>query len=145
MRCLPVLAILAAFVILALAACGSDKESASEAASPEAKAACEGSAMSGDPKLPANFPKLEQATYVSSEPTGPTQIVDGHYDGSLQDAHDEYMKELPANGFDVLFDEIEEHDSEVSWKGSGRTGQVALREECGKDGRIYLHITNRPE
>jgi hypothetical protein len=130
---------------LALAACGGSGGESEEAASPEAKAACEGSAMAGDAKLPNGFPKLERTTYVASTPTGPSQIVDGHFDGSLKDAHDEYKAELEANGFDILFDELEEHDSEVSWKGSGRTGQVALREDCGSDDRIYVHITSRPE
>ena len=45
----------------------------------------------------------------------------------------------------MLFDELEEHDSEVSWKGQGRSGQVALREECGDSDRTFVHITNRPE
>jgi hypothetical protein len=139
------LGVLAALAALTLAACGGSGGESEESATPEAKAACEGSATTGDPKLPNGFPKLERATYVSSEPTGPTEIVDGYYEGSLKDAHDEYMSELQSSGFDVLFDEIEEHDSEVSWKGAGRTGQVALREECGNDDRIYLHITNRPE
>ena len=139
------LGLVAALAALTLAACGGSGGESEEAASPEAKAACEGSAMSDEPKLPQGFPKLEKTTYVSSTPTGPTEIVDGHYEGSLKDAHDEYTKELPPAGFDVLFDELEEHDSEVSWKGAGRTGQVALREECGSDDRIYVHITNRPE
>jgi hypothetical protein len=144
-RAIP-LGILAALAALTLAACGgSGGGESEEAASPEAKAACEGSAMSGEPKLPQGFPKLEQVTFVSSTPTGPTEIVDGYYEDSLTDAHSEYKKELEAAGFDILFDELEEHDSEVSWKGAGRTGQVALREECGNDDRIYVHITNRPE
>ena len=146
MRRALLLGILAALAAVTLAACGgSGGDESEEAASPEAKAACEGSATSGEPKLPQGFPKLEQVTYVSSEPTGPTEIVDGYYEGSLSDAYDAYKKELEAAGFDILFDELEEHDSELSWKGAGRTGQVALREECGNDDRVYVHITNRPE
>ena len=38
---------------------------------------------------------------------------------------------------------LEDHDSEVSWQGEGRTGQVALREECGDSNKTYVHITNR--
>jgi hypothetical protein len=131
--------------LTALAACGGSGGESEEAASPEAKAACGGSALPGDPKLPKGFPKLARTTYVVSTPTGPSVIVDGYFEGSLKDAHDGYRGELPANGFDILFDELEEHDSEVSWKGAGRTGQVALREECGRDDRIYVHITSRPE
>jgi hypothetical protein len=130
---------------LALAACGGSGGKSEKAASPEARAACEGSALAGDPKLPEGFPKLERTTSVSSTPTGPSQIVDGYFEGSVKDAHDEYEAELEAGGFDILFEELEEHDSELSWKGSGRTGQVALREGCGKDDRIYVHITSRPE
>jgi len=130
---------------LALAACGGSGSESEEASSPEAKAACEGSALPGDAKLPQGFPKLGRTTCVVSTPTGPSRIVDGYFEGSLKDAHDEYKAELEANGFDILFDELEDHDSEVSWRGSGRTGQVALREECGNDHRIYVHITSRPE
>ena len=137
--------VLAAVAACSLAACGGSDKEAEPPASAEAQAACEGSALAGDPKLPAKFPKLDKATYVSTEPTGPSQIVDGYYDGSIKDAHDDYMHALPTAGFEILFDEVEEHDSEVSWKGSGRTGQIAVREECGQDGRIYLHITSRPE
>ena len=39
---------------------------------------------------------------------------------------------------------VEENDSEVSWKGEGRSGQVAIRNECGEDDKIYVKITNRP-
>ncbi len=83
-------------------------------------------------------------TYTQQSTQGPTDVVEGYFEGSLDDAHDEYKKELQAAGFDVLFDELEEHDSEVSWKGEGRSGQVALREECGSDEKIFVHITNRP-
>jgi hypothetical protein len=39
---------------------------------------------------------------------------------------------------------LEEHDSEASWSGEGRSGQVALREDCADSDKIYVHITNRP-
>lgn len=144
------LIVLAIVAGLLLAACGgSDKKASSteaeSAVSAEATAACDGTALSGDPKLPAKFPKLDKTTYVSTTPTGPSQIVDGYYEGSVKDAHDDYMQALKTAGFDILFDELEAHDSEVSWKGSSRTGQVALREECGQDGRSYVHITSRPQ
>ena len=64
--------------------------------------------------------------------------------GSLPDAHDEYRRSSEAAGYKILFDELEDHDSEVSWQGEGRSGQVALREECGENDKIYVHITNRP-
>lgn len=54
------------------------------------------------------------------------------------------IKELEGAGFAILFNELEEHDSEISWKGEGRTGQVAMREECGEPDKTYVHVTNRP-
>ena len=67
-------------------------------------------------------------------------LLDGR---TSKEAHDEYVKEFEAAGYKVLFEELEDHDSEVSWQGEGRTGQVALRNDCGGD-KIYVHITNRP-
>jgi hypothetical protein len=63
----------------------------------------------------------------------------------VKTAHDEVKAAFERVGYTILFDELEEHDSEVSWKGQGRSGQVALREECGDSGRTFVHITNRPE
>lgn len=136
-------AVLAAAVI-ALAGCGGGGGSEEEAANPQAQAACNGSPISEAPKLPASFPQVEDVTYTEQSTQGPTEVVEGYFEGSVEGAHDEYLKELKASGFQILFEELEEHDSEVSWKGEGRTGQVALREDCGSDDKIYVHITNRP-
>jgi len=87
---------------------------------------------------------VEDTTFTKQSTQGPTEVVEGYWSGSLEDAHDEYKKELEAAGYDIVFDELEDHDSEVSWKGEGRTGQVALREDCGDSDKIYVHITNRP-
>jgi hypothetical protein len=137
-------AVLAAAVV-ALAGCGGDGgEGEKEPENPQAKAACEGSPLGDAPKLPASFPQVENITYTKQSTQGPSEIVEGYFEGSVEDAHDEYLKELKAAGYQILFEELEEHDSEVSWKGEGRTGQVALREDCGSDDKIYVHITNRP-
>jgi hypothetical protein len=122
---------------------GGDKNSESEAPNPQAKAACDGSALSGTPNLPASFPMVEETTLTKQSKQGPTDVVEGYWKGDLKEAHDEYVKEFNAAGYKVLFEELEDHDSEVSWQGEGRTGQVALRDECG-GGKIYVHITNRP-
>jgi hypothetical protein len=137
-------AVLAAAVV-ALAGCGGGGgEGEKEPENPQAKAACEGSPLGDAPKLPASFPQVENITYTKQSTQGPSEIVEGYFEGSVEDAHDEYLKELKAAGYQILFEELEEHDSEVSWKGEGRTGQVALREDCGSDDKIYVHITNRP-
>jgi hypothetical protein len=137
-------AVLAAAVV-ALAGCGGGGgEGESEPENPQAKAACEGSPLGDAPRLPATFPQIENITYTKQRTQGPSEVVEGYFEGSVKEAHDEYLKELKAAGYQILFEELEEHDSEISWKGEGRTGQVALREECGSDDKIYVHITNRP-
>ena len=132
--------------MLVLAGCGGgEKKSEQEGElSKDAVAACTGASLTAAPKLPASWPQIEAATYTTQSTQGPTDVVEGYFEGSVKDAHDEYKKELQGAGFDVLFDELEDHDSEVSWKGEGRSGQVALREECGSDEKIFVHITNRP-
>jgi hypothetical protein len=131
-----------ATVGIVLAGCGGG--GGEKPANSQAKAACEGSSLSGTPKLPASFPQVEQVTYTKQSTQGPTEVVEGYFEGSVEEAHDEYLKELKAASFQILFEELEEHDSEVSWKGEGRSGQVALREDCGSSDKIYVHITNRP-
>ena len=139
-------AVLGGLVLAVATGCGGGGESESEESelNQQAVAACNGSALSETPDLPASFPMVENVTYTKQTTQGPTQVVEGYFEGSLEDAYDEYKKELQAAGFKILFDEIEEHDSEVSWEGEGRSGQVALRQECGSDDKLYVHITNRP-
>jgi hypothetical protein len=138
------LAVLAALALVA-AGCGGggEKGDTDAEANPQATAACDGSALKVTPKLPASFPMVENTTLTKQSTEGPTNVVEGYWKGGLEEAHDEYVKEFKAAGYQVLFQEVDEHDSEVSWQGEGRTGQVALREECG-EGKIYVHITNRP-
>jgi hypothetical protein len=147
MNRIALLALLASMLLLVAACGGSEKKGEEEeggAANAQAVAACNGSALTATPKLPASFPMVEDTTFTKQSTRGPTEVVEGYWTGSLEDAHDEYKKELEAAGYDIVFDELEDHDSEVSWKGDGRTGQVALREECGDSDKIYVHITNRP-
>ena len=136
--------VLAALLALT-AGCGSKKESEA-APTADAKAACNGKALSATPNLPPSWPQIEsdKLTYTKQKAEGPTVVVDGYFHGDVKEAHDEWKKELQAAGYKILFDELEEHDSEVSWNGEGRSGQVALREECGSSDKTYVHITNRP-
>jgi hypothetical protein len=133
--------------VLLAAACGGNKdESEGGALNKQALAACNGTALAEAPNLPPSWPQIEtdKVTYTKQETKGPTTIVEGYFNGDIKEAHDEWKKELEASGYKILFDELEEHDSEVSWQGEGRSGQVALREECGSADKIYVHITNRP-
>jgi ABC-type glycerol-3-phosphate transport system substrate-binding protein len=132
-----------ALALLAAAGCGGGGEKESEPANPQAQKACNGTALSEAPNLPASFPMVENTTLTQQSTQGPTEVVEGYWKGDLKEAHDEYVKEFGAAGYKVLFEELEDHDSEVSWSGEGRSGQVALRDDCGGD-KIYVHITNRP-
>jgi hypothetical protein len=132
-------------VVLALAGCGGDKESEETEGGGETQAACTGSPLTETPKLPARFPSFDSVTYTQQSTQGPTDIVEGYYEGDVAAAHDEVKSALESAGFTILFDELEEDDSEVSWKGQGRSGQVALRMECGDEDKTFVHITNRPE
>jgi predicted small secreted protein len=123
---------------------GSDKDKESKAANPQAKAACNGSPLTAAPNLPPSFPMVEETTLTKQSKAGPTVLVEGYWKGDVKEAHDEYLKELKAAGYKILFEEVEApNDSEISWQGEGRSGQVALRNDCG-GGKIYVHITNRP-
>jgi hypothetical protein len=130
-------------VTLLVAACGGDNKSDAES-SGEAQAACTRPALTDSPDLPKGWPDISEVTYTLQAEQGPTTVVEGYFEGTLETAHDDFKRELEAAGFTVLFDEIEEDDSEVSWKGEGRSGQVGLRKECASDDKIFVHVTNRP-
>lgn len=138
-------ALLIAALTVVLAGCGGSKKKAEVAPlSKEAAAACNGSRLSAAPKLPTKWPDMAEVTLTQQSSQGPTQIVEGYFQGGIKAAHDDFKRELQGAGFTILFDELDAHDSEVSWKGQGRSGQVALREECGRADKIYVKITNRP-
>ena len=44
----------------------------------------------------------------------------------------------------MLFTEKEEHDAEISYQGDGRSGQIALRDDCSESATTRVHITSRP-
>jgi hypothetical protein len=137
--------VLFAFASLVLAGCGGDKKDESESTGAEgARIACRGNELKGDPQLPAKFPKPPEFVVVSSEGQGPTQVVVGYWESGLDEAHREWKDRLEEAGFDVTFDELEDHDSEVAYKGSGRTGIVQLRDRCTEDEVTYVRITSRP-
>lgn len=128
--------------VLALTGCGGGEKKVTPL-SKEADKACSGSPLSSTPKLPADWPELANVTFTQQETLGPTEVVEGYFDGDVKQAHDEFKKGLEAAGYAILFDELESRDSEVSWKHAGRSGQVALRLECGTSDKTLVHITNR--
>ena len=74
--------------VVALAGCGGggDESSASSTESDlneQAQAACTGSALSAEPKLPPSFPQVENVTFTQQKTQGPTDVVEGYFMGSL--------------------------------------------------------------
>ncbi|MFN2471834.1 MAG: hypothetical protein ABR583_12790 [Gaiellaceae bacterium] len=139
-----VLVTVAAF---AVAACGGDDEGDNEGNKAEsAEIACEGPALSRDTGLPGSFPTPDGATYVKTEQNGPTRVVNGYYEGDLQAAYEDYKGAFESAGYELLFDELEEDDSEVSYRDDeGKTeGLVALKAECREEDTISIRITSRP-
>jgi hypothetical protein len=132
----------AALALALLAAgCGGGGEKESE----EAKSACRTEATTKPTGLPAAFPVPGEVTFTEVRQDGPTRVVDGYWDAGLDEAYREYKDQVEQAGYDILFTEKEEHDAEISYKGSGRTGQIALREDCTEDETTRVHITSRPE
>ena len=129
---------------LLLAGCGGDDGDSGGELSKDAEAACTGSELSEAPKLPAGWPDMGEVTFTQQSTQGPSEVVEGYFEGDIEAAHDDFKRELEAAGFTILFDEVEENDSEVSWKGEGRSGQVAIRNECGDSDKMYVKVTNRP-
>jgi len=142
------------FATFALAACGGggsdnagkETDTGGEVASPEAKESCRSSPLSDSVELPSGFPQPSGVTYVKQSEAGPSKVIDGRYAGSVEEGYDAYLSAIKDVGYTLLFHEREgEDDAEISYKGDGRTGQIALRNECGEADKIYLHITSRPE
>jgi hypothetical protein len=133
--------VLAFAVALLAASCGGGGEKESE----EARTECKGAATSQPTGLPAAFPVPGELTFTEVRKDGPTIVVDGYWESGLDEAYEEFKGQVEQAGYDVLFTEKEEHDAEISYKGSGRTGQIALRDNCSEDDTTRVHITNRPE
>jgi hypothetical protein len=82
-------------------------------------------------------------TFTKSEEAGPSQIVEGYAEGSIEDVYEEWHDQFEDSDFEITFDEREEHDAEISFEGGGQSGQVKLGDECTAD-RIYVRVTSRP-
>src|SRR3954467_11254320 len=101
MRQAALVCVLAA-VAFGVAGCGGGGDGESEAPNPQAQAACDGSPLSQQPKLPASFPMVENTTLTKQSTQGPSEVVEGYWTGDLKEAHDEYVKEFEATGYKVL-------------------------------------------
>ena len=152
-----VIGVLTASALLVVAGCGgkSEAEKEKEAAaastgSGRGTITCEGPATSEASGLPAGFPQPDAVIYVKATKSGPTAIVDGFSDESLEGMFVEYKDRINEAGYKVEFSEIEKDrgDAEVAYTTSGANateGIVALRggKSCA-NGNVSVHITNRP-
>lgn len=132
---------------LVLAACGGDGDSEEEGEGERGEAfapICQMSAISGDTGLPADFPSIEQITYVKSEEAGPSRIVEGYGQGELEGLYEDLHDAFEDSEYAITFDEREDHDAEISFEGGGVSGQVKFADECGEGDRVYVRVTSRP-
>ena len=130
------------------AGCGSSDNGSGETdkggESESARTACKAAATSKPTGLPAAFPVPGELTVTQVREDGPTTVVDGYWTSGLDEAYREWKEQIERAGYKVLFDEKEEHDAEISYNGSNRTGQIALRDDCKEAETTRVHITNRP-
>ena len=76
---------------------------------------------------------------------GPTTSSSGTGSPSLDEAYDAWKDQVEEAGFNVTFNEKEEDDAEVAYKGYGKTGIVQLRDAATRTRCTYVRITSRPE
>src|SRR3954452_7975350 len=123
---------------------GSSGETDKGGESESARTACKKPATSKSTGLPAAFPVPGELTVTQVRKDGPTVVVDGYWTAGLDEAYREFKDQVGQAGYQVLFTEKEEHDAEISYKGSKRTGQIALRDDCTESDTTRVHITSRP-
>jgi hypothetical protein len=133
-----------AVLVLALLAAGCGNSSGTKE-SEGPKAACKKTPLTGDTGLPAAFPAPGELHFTQKRQDGPTLVVDGYWSAGIDEAYKEFKDQVEEAGYTVLFDEKEEHDAEISYKANGRSGQIALRDDCSEGDTTRIHITNRPE
>jgi hypothetical protein len=139
-----VLGVALGFALAVVAAGCGDAEQSSGGESEGSKAVCKAAATSKPTSLPAAFPVPGELTFTEVRKDGPTNVVDGYWTAGLDEAYEEFKDQVEQAGYTVLFNEKEEHDAEISYSGSGRTGQIALRDDCTEADTTRVHITNRP-
>lgn len=132
--------VLGSAIGIAAAGCGGGGSKESESA----KTACKAAATTKPTGLPAAFPVPGELTFTQATKDGPTVVVDGYWTAGLDETHKEFRDQVEQAGYTVTSSEKEDHDAEINYKGSGRVGQIALKDNCSESDTTRVHITNRP-
>jgi hypothetical protein len=131
------LAFLVVIACAALAGCGGGEPGSVTTACPAPPAA-----MPKQPQLPTGYPSPSEVTYTEEREIGPSQIVEGYWEGDIESAFEGYKEAFDGTDYSVTKEEQEEVDAEVNFSGQGVSGQVKLLQSC-KD-RTDVSITIRP-
>lgn len=139
-------------VTLALAACGGEKDEgkdsdadAGSTASP--LATCTGPAIATT-GLPADFPVPSGVTFTATATAGPSTLVDGFATGDVESVYNEWKQAFDQAKYTLTSTDFEApNDAELNFASAdGKTsGQVAMRNQCGGNGTIAIHVVDRPE
>ena len=129
----------ASLAVMTAAGCGGGGDKESEGS----KTACKAAAITKT-GLPAAFPVPGELTFTQATKDGPTVVADGYWTAGLDETYNEFKDQVEQAGYTVTSDEKEDHDAEINYKGSGRVGQIALKDNCSESDTTRVHITNRP-
>ncbi|MCU1463769.1 MAG: hypothetical protein JWO37_3844 [Acidimicrobiales bacterium] len=125
-----------AIAMVAVTACGKSEGAGSKTCpSPPVSIAAPSGGLAG-------FPKPTGVVYTTSSNAGPSTIAEGYADADLTTVYNSYASALGTAPYGVTKKEHDAHDAEVTFTGSGSTGQVRLGEAC--KGRTSVKITIRP-
>ncbi|HEY7283301.1 MAG TPA: hypothetical protein VID47_17100 [Actinomycetota bacterium] len=152
MRNRHLLAIVAALVALALAlaACGGDEDKDKDAdadAGSSPLATCTGPAVA-QTGLPADFPVPSGVTFTKTASAGPSTIVDGYAKGDVESVYNAWKQAFDQAKYTLTSTDFEApDDAELNFASADgkTTGQAAMRNQCGGDGTIAVHVVDRPE
>lgn len=128
--------------MLMFVACGGDKGTTEPDAAPSRGECTPAPAAGNVPNLPQGFPLPGEVTLTGSTKAGPSTIITGYFQASLEEAFPEYKDAFDQAGWDVTKDEKDANDAEVGFAHGNINGEVAMFGECTE--RTQLKITIRP-
>jgi hypothetical protein len=96
------------------------------------------------PTLPGAFPAASGMAWTEVHKSGPSTIASGFMESTtIGPAHQAWAQAVKgANGYSVTKEEQDGADSEVSFSGNGKSGQVKMLQVCKS--RTNVTITIRP-